>query len=450
MKRTIAMLLAAMMLVLSFSACSGSSTQPSSTAGETSSAGASESSAGETPKEATITFWYTANDANPSDYFAVWQKENIRLFEEKYPNIKIQPTVISDSNQYMTKITTEVAAGNAPDVFQTWLSGRLKPFVEADRLRPLDDLIARSPVMQEIIPEAATQLGTFDGKVYAIPTINTGEVIYYNKKIFAENNWEIPETYDELLAIVEECNEKGIIPMAMGNDCVWLGSVPYMAYFQRMYGNDLYEEVILNQNSKFDDPAFIEAGEELQRMTELGMFTPNANAVKPEESQASFKEGKAAMSFDGTWRLPVFYDALGDDLGFFNFPNVEGGKGDSSVWLVNYGNAMSIGSNTKEPEAAELFVEFIFSKERQKALGEYGQLLSCVNIDIDKTKVSEIAFEMNEALAGTSYPFIPWDNPLGTNLGNEFNKATQGIIGGKDPTEMFTRLNEVAKREWSE
>jgi len=396
-----------------------------------------------------LTFWYTANDANPSDYIAKWEKENISLFQEKYSYVTILPTVISDGNQYLTKITTEIAAGNAPDICMTWMSGRLEPFVTANRLHPLNDLINKTPVMKEIIPAQATKLGTFNDKIYAIPTINAGEVIYYNKKIFKDNNWSIPQTYDELLKIVAECKAKNIIPMAMGNDSVWLGSVPYMAYFQRVYGNDLYEQVILGKQAKFNDPAFIAAGKELQKMVSLGMFTPNANAVKPADSQASFKEGKAAMTFDGTWRLPVFFDVLKDDLGFFNFPDVAGGKGSKSVWLVNYGNAMSISSSSKQIDTAELFMAFMFTKERQKALGEYGQLLACTNIALDKNKISAIAYEMNQTLANTSYPFIPWDNPLGTNIGNEFNKATQGIIGGKSPEDMFNNLNNYAKQEWA-
>lgn len=445
MKKAIVFIMVSLLLVLSFAACGKADAPGQSSASEGQKQTSVESKVQE---KADLNFWYTANDANPSDYFAKWLKENIQLFQDQNPNITIQPTVISDANQYLTKITTEIAAGNAPDIFMTWMSGRLEPFVTANRLHPLDDLIKNNAVMSEIIPEQATRLAEFNGQIYAIPTISTGEVIYYNKKIFSENNWSIPQTYEELLKIVEECKAKGIIPMAMGNDSVWLGSVPYMAYFQRMYGNELYEEVILNKTPKFDDPSFIEAGKELQRMVGLGMFTPNANAVKPEESQASFKEGRAAMSFDGTWRLPVFFDALQDDLGFFNFPDVAGGKGSKSVWLVNYGNAMSISSNSKYINAAEQFMAFMFTKERQKVLGEYGQLLACTNIDLDKTKISEIAYEMNEAMASTTYAYIPWDNPLGTNIGNEFNKATQGIIGGKNPEDMFKTLNEVAKQEW--
>jgi raffinose/stachyose/melibiose transport system substrate-binding protein len=71
----------------------------------------------------TITFWYTADESNPNDFSRVWHKKNIELFEQQYPNVKIEATVVADGNDYLTKISTEMAAGNAPDVFRTWLTG---------------------------------------------------------------------------------------------------------------------------------------------------------------------------------------------------------------------------------------------------------------------------------------------------------------------------------------
>lgn len=450
MKKILAFVLAVSM-ALAAGGCSPSGSETNSnTAGvsEAASNVPADSGSSITSDPVTIKFWYTANESNPSDYWGVWQKENVSLFSEKYSNVTIEPTVISDANQYLTKITAEIAAGNAPDVFQTWLFGRLDPFVKAGRIEPLADLLAATPELDAIVPATSREPGTFNGVLYALPGISSGEIIYYNKKIFAENNFKIPETYDELLDIVAKCNEKGIVPMAMGNDSVWLGTVPYMAYFQRKFGNDLYTKVMVNHEALFDSPEFIEVGKELARMVELGMFTPNANAVKPEESQASFKEGRAAMSFDGSWRTTTFYDALGENLGFFNFPDVEGGKGNRTVWLKGYDDGLAISADSKNKDVAKEYFKFMFSVERQKALGEYGYLLATTGIELDPGKVNPFTDELNTALAGTTASFVPWDNLLGANIGAELNKTTQGIIGGKDPAELFKTLNKNAQLEW--
>lgn len=446
MKKKICAALLGVCMLFSMSGCSGAPSSVPTPTVSSSTAPQGEASVSEEP--VTIKFWYSANESDPTDYWGVWHRENIKLFQEMYPNVTIEPTVIGDATQYLTKITAEIAAGNAPDVFQAWLFGRLTPFVEAGRIEPLDDLFEKYPEMQEIIPETSRVPGSVDGKVYALPCQSSGEVIFYNKAIFEENGFSVPHTYEELKEIVAKCNEKGIIPIGMGNDCVWLGSVPYSMYFQRKFGNELYNKVLIEQQALFDSEEFIEAGQELANMVELGFFTPNANAVKAEEAQASFKESRAAMYIDGTWRAAPYYEALGDDLGFFNFPNVEDGLGSSSVWIKSFDGGLAISADSTKKDVAKAFYAFMFSRERQKAYGEYGALLATTGIELDPDKVNPITQELNEALGSTTESFGIWDNLLGTNLGAEFNKTTQAIIGGKDPAKLFATLNKNAQLEW--
>lgn len=450
MKKLLALMVAAATALTTLAGCAAGS--PSSSAAPDApasvSAEASEPESGLDSEPVTLTFWYSANESDPTDYWGVWQRENIELFQKLHPNITIEPTVISDSTQYLTKITAEIAAGNAPDVFQAWLFGRLTPFVEAGRIEPLDDLLAENAEMNEIVPETSRVPGSVDGKVYALPCLSSGEVVYYNKAIFAENGWDIPETYEELEAIAAQCLEKGLTPIGLGNDCVWLGSVSYTMLFQRMFGTELYNKVLVEQQPLFDSPEFAEAGQALAIMVEQGFFTPNANAVKPEEAQASFKEGGTAMYIDGTWRSASFYEALGDDLGFFNFPDMEGGQGSRSVWIKSFDGGLAISADSPNKEAAKAFYAFMFSRERQKAYGEYGALLATADIELDPDKVTPLMMELNQALASTTESYGIWDNLLGTNLGAEFNKTTQAIIGGKDPAELFATLNKNAQLEW--
>lgn len=446
MKKWLSLLLATSMMLTALAACGNQSADPS----EPSSTVDEQTKDPQTNDEpVVIKFWYTANESDATDIMGAWLKENVELFNETHTDIIVEPTVISDSTQYLTKITADVAAGNAPDVFQTWLFDRLIPFVEAGRMEALDDLLAENTEMGEIIPESSRVPGTYNGHVYALPTLSSGEVIFYNKAIFAENGWSIPETYEELKAIVADCQGKGLIPIGLGNDCVWLGSVIYTMYFQRMYGNELYNKVLIEHQPLFDSEEFIEAGRELANMVELGFFTPNANAVKPEEAQGSFKEGKAAMYIDGTWRAAAFYEALGDDLGVFNFPDVENGAGSRSVWIKSFDGALGISADSPNKKAAKEFFAFMFSHERLKAYGDMGALLAASDIELDADKVNSITVEMNEALASTTESYGIWDNLLGTNMGAEFNNTTQAIIGGKDPAEMFAALNKNAQLEWS-
>ncbi len=141
----------------------------------------------------TVAFWYSANAANPTDPTVVWQQGNYDTFKAKYPGITVDRTVVSNGDEYLNKITTAMAAGTAPDIFQTWLSGRLEPFVTAGRVIPLDDIINGDPVMKDTITPAFLDTGTFNGKVYAIGSTLTAEVIFYNKAIFAKYGLSVPQ-----------------------------------------------------------------------------------------------------------------------------------------------------------------------------------------------------------------------------------------------------------------
>ena len=395
-----------------------------------------------------ITFWTAGDKSNPNDHFYPWMVETIQLFEEKYPNCDVEETFITSGEDYLTKITTEVAAGNAPDVFRTYLTGRLQPFVEGGRVLPIEHMLETYPDTKGIMNEKALDLATFDGQTYAIPLISSGEMFFYNKKIFEENGVSVPTTYDELLTLIDTFNANGVTPCLLGISDPWPGTIPYMMLFNRLNGNELYEKVILNKEADFTNEAFITAGEYLQELVERKMFNESIAAISQEEAQNQFIAGESAMIIDGSWAVPLYADAFGEDIGIFNFPDIEGGTGSSNDWLMNFDEGYAISSNTQNQPAAEAFLAFMFSPERQAAYAETGALIACQNVEYDTSKISSLATDVLSAFENADYSIIPWDNPLGTDVGAELNNATMSMITGGDVTEALQNLQEYAVDAW--
>ena len=83
-------------------------------------------------KQTVVKFWASVNDADENDYRAKWNarrpssssRRQIRISRSNSPT---RP----NGDQYLSKITTEMASGSVPDVFQAWTAGRLEPFVKA-------------------------------------------------------------------------------------------------------------------------------------------------------------------------------------------------------------------------------------------------------------------------------------------------------------------------------
>jgi len=70
------------------------------------------------------------------------------------------------------------------------------------------------------------------------------------------------------------------------------------------------------------------------------------------------------------------------------------------------------------------------------------------NVEYDASKVPALTNEVANLLATATSANIPWDNPLGTNMGTEFNVAVQSVLAGNDATETFEALNDTASFEW--
>jgi len=397
----------------------------------------------------TVAYWHQANVADPTDPNVVWQQGNFDTFKAKYPSIAVERTVVSNGDEYLNKITTAMAAGNAPDVFQTWLSGRLEPFVKANRVAPLDEIINGDAVLKDTITPSFLDTGTFNGKVYALATTLTAEVIFYNKQIFAKYGLSVPATFDDLLKIVTTLKANGVVPFAMGNKDPWVGSIPFMAIFDRVAGQQLYKDIMLNHNSKWDDPAFLQASTYLLKLRDAGAYPDNFNALDYNEAVEMFKAGKAAMWFNGTWELENLLKGVPDaDLGFFNFPDIPGGKGTAKSFLLNKDEGYAISANAKNRDGAILYLKHLFSKERQRVRAEAGTLVTTRNLGVDESKLPKITLALTKAMSGAAYAVIPWDNPLGVNMGKEINLSSQAVLSGDDPRDVFTKLQAVSKNEW--
>jgi raffinose/stachyose/melibiose transport system substrate-binding protein len=250
------------------------------------------------------------------------------------------------------------------------------------------------------------------------------------------------------MALCANLKNKGILPVVTGNADVWPGAMPYMMLFNRMYGNDLYQQVVVQHQAKFDDPAFAETGRKLQEMFKAGVFNSNINSTKYDEAQTRFISGEAAMIFDGEWATSSFLDRMKDEFGVFQFPNVPGGKGSADDWLLNYNDGLAISTNAKNLAAAEAWVEFIFSVERQVDYATKGKLVATVNLPIDYSKLPPVITELNNGMDSAKNAYNAWDNPLGTVMGNEFNLAVQRCFAGEDPVKVFQDLNRTARMEW--
>jgi raffinose/stachyose/melibiose transport system substrate-binding protein len=392
----------------------------------------------------TIRYW-DSGELNTFGY--QWHSENVELFNARNEDIQVEYTNTPNGDQYLNKLSTEMAANNVPDFFATWTAGRLEPFVRAGRVHGLNDIIENSEILSDNVNLGNASAATFDGVVYAIPNEVAGEVIYYNTAIFAEYDLEVPETWEDLVDVIEVLNENGVTPFALANKDPWPGTIPYMAIFDRVNGPDAYRPAVFEQEAVFNTEPFVKAGEYLYALVEMGAYPQNFNALDYAEGISMFDDGKAAMRYNGTWEMPGHIEALGDDVDAFTWP-VMPEEASETGWPIVQNHAWAIGASSEHKDAAARFLEFVMSDERQAVLAEEGYMIAARNVPFDESKLHPMAAKIATELGSTPNPILIWDVMLGQNIGKELNLATQAILGGADIQQTLDSLNRIAEVEW--
>ena len=120
----------------------------------------------------------------------------------------IEVELISQSyDDTKTKITTGAAGGNADIAFLDviWPA----EFAANGLILPLDSYYT-DEMREEILPGNIEQM-TVNNQVYGVPFANNGCFMYYNKAMLEEAGYDNPpETWDELKAMSQDMQEKGI------------------------------------------------------------------------------------------------------------------------------------------------------------------------------------------------------------------------------------------------
>lgn len=335
MKRKIWTLVALLMLVVLTAACIGGGTggeagsgsgsqQPADTPAET---GQDENGASDPTEVPKLTVWHIEVGEQKNAL-----EQAIKRFEEEH-QVEVE-FVQHENDPYKTNLVVAMGAGNPPDVFHSWGGGWLKQFADAGQVLDLTEKIDPSQYVG-----AALSATTFDDRIYGVPMTLGIAPVFYNKEIFEQYNLTPPETYSELLEIVDTLNENGIIPFALANQTKWPGAL-YLIYFaDRIAGHELFDSAFARTGRGFDDPAYVRAGEMIQELVQRNAFPEGFNGLNYDTGQARalLYSGKAAMMLMTSGFISNVRDEapeFEENLDIFNFPAVEGGEGDPGHFSV--------------------------------------------------------------------------------------------------------------------
>ncbi|MEW2622380.1 ABC transporter substrate-binding protein [Streptomyces sp. NPDC048106] len=268
----------------------------------------------------TVTVGSNASDAVPKKAF-----ENVYAAFRKQSGITVHVNT-KDHNTFQEQINSYLQ-GTPDDVFN-WFAGYRMQFFAAKKLAtPVDDVWAR---IGDNFPDAMKKLSKGeDGKYYFVPMTTYPWAVFYRRSLFRRHGYEIPTSWDQLVALCKRMKRDGLVPIAFGDKDAW----PAMGTFDqinfRLNGYDFHVQLMAGKAS-WTDPkvrAVFDHWAELLPYHQDGFM----GRIWQDAAQ-SLAAGQAGMYLVGSFVAQQFTDKSAlDDLDFFPFPEMNPAYGQETV-----------------------------------------------------------------------------------------------------------------------
>ncbi len=367
----------------------------------------------------------------------------IVAFNEEYPEITVNfdPTNPPD---YNATLRTQLETGTGPDLYFVRSFATGLELFESGYLSSLADL----PGIEDNFSAAANApWATADGERYAIPLIAVSHGIYYNQDLFEANGVEVPQTWEDLLAVAQTLQDAGVTPFANGTKDAWdINEVVMMTILPNNVGGFDGRMAYLNGERCFNDADVVAAYTQIQ---DLAPYLPDSyTATDYYTSQQLFVQGQAAMMFDGSWSISAFEkDAPEFNWSVFAAPAAEG-KDQYISFHLDAG--MGVNAASENQEAAMTFLGWLQSAPAAGAFGNNlpGMFPVTSNVPELSHAVANEFLSFNGNATGTDIRFV-WEKLLASPEGavGTYGAMNDGVIavlaGDQTPQEAADSLQEA-------
>jgi alpha-glucoside transport system substrate-binding protein len=147
---------------------------------------------------------------------------------------------------YNTVLNNRVAQGDPPDVAIIPGVGFLRSFANDDLIIPLSELGIDDAFLQEAyapnLAETGISVGTVGDTAYALMAkINSKSTVWYRPDLFSEGGYEVPETYDDWVALSEQIASDGGTPLVVASGDTWTLTDWFESVYIRQAGVEAYD-----------------------------------------------------------------------------------------------------------------------------------------------------------------------------------------------------------------
>jgi raffinose/stachyose/melibiose transport system substrate-binding protein len=361
-------------------------------------------------------------------------------FERVYPNITVSVTYAPTLILQQQLETTELAAGNAPDVLDADLGCDnvigVCPLAKAGYLAPLVNAWWTKWELPQVI-----SLSKYGKALYAFDPIIAFNGLFTNDDMFKRLRLAVPQTIPQLLAVCAKAKAAGTIPVLLAASSI--GHLLTDLALTSVYrGDPLWNAELQAGKATFEGtPGWHQALQEFVDMNSAGCFDPGAAATTSAAADVEFAQGQALMYFTQTNHKGTI-DAGNPQFAYSQhpFPNADDPTRSATfsvpgMWSIN------AHASPQNQAAARTFIDFM-ARTKQDAL--YARLDGAV------TQYELLKGELPSYLSSFAAtvirinPAIVWQNAA---IGIALDTDSVGMLTGQTTIDDVLNAMDAASKQ---
>lgn len=349
------------------------------------------------------------------------QKNIAKAYMKLHPNVTIK--VISIPSNYDQKIETEIAAGDAPDIFQIG-DGDVAMYADKKSIIDLTPLLKENNVNLSAYYQSVLNTGKVHGDIYTLPKDWSDLAVYYNKDMFKAAGVPLPSsnwTWADLAA-----DAKKLTVTKNGKTTQWGVLLPgdwtrAVEPIMFAYGGSAIKPDGSTYTGYLNSKGTVAGLKEYQSIYNAGS-APSPASVKGFQGVDLFQAKKVAMYVTGDWPNANYKKTPNLSYGVAPLPSGPSGQANTicySGWGIN--------SKSKIKQAAFQYLEYLAGPKGEAQLANY----SLVSLP----SVAKAAGQMSDPTLKGFYAGVPYIKPLAAIISPYWNSS-----GNKQLTNALDKI----------
>jgi len=286
-----------------------------------------------------------------ASYFEMVEEE----FNATHDDIHL---TINSPNDAMTILRTRFIREDYPDIIGIGGDINYSYFVDAEILADVSEYEGLKNIKQAYLDIAESlELVPTEGS-YAVPYVANAAGILYNKDIFEENGWEIPETWEELIALCENIQAAGKLPFYFGFKDTWTCLAPWNAMAVDLAPADVAKQVNRGQTTFTQE--YREVAKKYLDLLQYGPTDPFAYSYN--DACTAFARGESVMYPIGSYAVPQIL-SVNPDMKIDSFVMPANDVKESNTLNSGIDLLFAVTVECEKKEAAYEVLDFLYADE---------------------------------------------------------------------------------------